>query len=70
MKKSWVIIKWTFAYAGKQIGDISIWETDEYQIWGSPAYEVLGYFDGSFKDAKKEVKIKHKIGANKKWKNI
>ena len=54
--KSWVIIKWTLAYAGKQVGDISIWETDEYQIWGSPAYKVLGYFDGSFKDAKKEVK--------------
>ena len=54
--KSWVIIKWTLAYAGKQVGDISIWETDDYQIWGSPAYEVLGYFDGYFRGCKKTSK--------------
>ena len=63
--KSWVIIKWIrntdFVSAGKiikgnQVGSISVWETDDYQIWDSPAYEVLGYFDGNFKDAKKQAK--------------
>ena len=63
--KSWVIIKWIrntdFVSAGKiikgnQVGCISVWETDDYQIWDSPAYEVLGYFDGYFADAKKQAK--------------
>ena len=40
---------------GKKNGSISIWQTDNYQIWDSPAYEVLEYFDGSFKDARKYV---------------
>lgn len=63
--KSWVIIKWLkdigFTSGGKyvkgnQVGSISVWQTDDYQIWDSPAYEVLGYFDGSFRDAKKYAK--------------
>lgn len=53
--KSWVIIKWVMNVEGKKNGSISIWQTDNYQIWDSPAYEVLEYFDGSFKDAKKYV---------------
>jgi len=62
--KSWVIIKWIrntdFVSAGKivkgnKVGSISVWETDDYQIWDSPAYKVLGYFDGYFKDAKKQA---------------
>tara|TARA_R100000278_G_C5471882_1_gene164765 strand:+ start:325 stop:510 length:186 start_codon:yes stop_codon:yes gene_type:complete len=53
--KSWVIIKWVMNVYGKKNGSISIWQTDNYQIWDSPAYEVLGYFDGSFKDARKYV---------------
>ena len=39
----------------KKNGSISIWQTDNDHIWGSPAYEVLGYFNGSFKDARKYV---------------
>ena len=63
--KSWVIIKWIrntdFVSAGKiikgnHVGSISVWETDDYRIWDSPAYEVLGYFNGYFKDAKKQAK--------------
>jgi hypothetical protein len=63
--KSWVILKWLrntdFVSGGKhikgnQVGDISIWQTDDDHIWDSPAYEVLGYFDGSFRDAKKYAK--------------
>ena len=63
--KSWVIVKWIrntdLVSAGKGIkgnpeGSISIWETDDYQIWDSSAYQVLGYFDGYFKDAKKQAR--------------
>ena len=56
--KSWVIIKWVMNVEGKKNNSISIWQTDNDHIWGSPAYEVLGYFDGSFRDVKKYVREK------------
>tara|TARA_Y100000004_G_scaffold177765_1_gene219673 strand:+ start:549 stop:725 length:177 start_codon:yes stop_codon:yes gene_type:complete len=54
--KNWVIIKWVMNVEGKKNGDISIWQSWDDHIWGSPAYEVLGYFDGSLRDAKKYAK--------------
>ena len=43
MKKQWVIIQ-------TNKGQIKAWR-DYGQAWGSPAYEVLGYFTGSARQA-------------------
>lgn len=43
--KSWVIVKF-------KDNHVEIWrDYDDGFIWGSPLYEVLGYFDGSYKQA-------------------
>jgi len=44
MKKEWVIVKFTN-------NKIEIWR-DYGTIWGSALYEVLGYFTGSYIDAR------------------
>lgn len=53
--KSWVIVKF-------KDNHIKIWrDYDDGFIWGSPLYEVLGYFDGSYRQAQeysKELLIK------------
>ncbi len=41
--KSWVIIR-------DNAGRLKIWR-DYGTAWGSPAYTVLGYFDGSRREA-------------------
>ena len=46
--KSWVILRMI------NTGIIHIWrDYDNGTIWDSPIYEVLGYFEGSYRDAKK-----------------
>ena len=48
--KSWVIVKF-------KDQSIKIWrDYDDGSTWGSPLYEVLGYFDGSFKQAREYSK--------------
>jgi len=50
MIKSWVIVKF-------RNNKIEIWrDYDDGFIWGSPLYQVLGFFDGSFKQAKEYSK--------------
>jgi len=47
--KDWVLIL-------HNNGKIEAWRDYDY-IWGSPIYEVLGYFTGSHKEALKEAKL-------------
>ena len=44
--KSWVIVKFSN-------GKIKVWRDYGDIAWGSATYEVLGYFDGSYEDARK-----------------
>ena len=48
-QKDWVLIL-------HNDGKIEAWRDYDY-IWGSPIYEVLGYFTGSHKEALKEAKL-------------
>lgn len=44
MLKEWVLIKFND-------GRLKVWRNYEGDIWGSPLYEVLDYFTGSYRDA-------------------
>ena len=48
MMKTWVIVK-------MNSGTVKIWR-DYGTAWGSPAYRVLGYFQGAHKAARDFVK--------------
>jgi hypothetical protein len=48
--KSWVLLKFV------QTNKLGVWRTHEENIWDSPIYEVIGYFDGSFREAMKHGK--------------
>ena len=51
--KSWVLLKMApgrTEWEKKNAGTIQAWR-DYGTAWGSPAYTVLGYFDGSHRDA-------------------
>jgi hypothetical protein len=55
MDKAWVIVKFNnhpHNERHNQQNKIKIWR-DYGEIWGSVIYEVLDYFNGSYKDAKK-----------------
>ena len=49
MRKSWVIL----LFNDKKL---KIWRTYEDNIWDSPLYTVMGYYDGSHRDAVKFAK--------------
>ena len=49
MRKSWVIL----LFNDKKL---KVWRTYEYNIWHSPLYTVMGYYDGSYRDAVKFAK--------------
>ena len=51
MNKSWVIVRMN-ERSGVG-GSIKIWRTYDGDIWGSPLYTVLGYYDGSYRDAQR-----------------
>ena len=44
MKRNWVVVQ-------LNNGHVKIW-SDYGQAWGSPAYEVLGYFEGTYAEAR------------------
>ena len=46
MRKSWVIL----LFNDKKL---KVWRTYEGNIWGSPLYTVMGYYDGSYRDAQR-----------------
>ena len=46
MTKGWVIVKFSN-------GKIKVWRDYGDMTWGSAMYEVLGYFDGNYADAKR-----------------
>ena len=52
MVKSWVVVKFVQDAATAKAGAVKAWRTysDDY-VWGSALYEVIGYYDGSHKDA-------------------
>jgi hypothetical protein len=50
--KSWVVIKHT--ESGGREGAYSIW-ADYGTVWGSPSYEVIGYYP-TYKEARQLVK--------------
>ncbi len=50
LKKSWVIVKFNNETKPK------VWR-DYGTAWGSPAYTVLGYFDGTHKEARREARL-------------
>ena len=49
MRKSWVIL----LFNDKKL---KVWRTYEDNIWDSPLYTVMGYYDGSYRDAVKFAK--------------
>ena len=57
LPKTWVIVKFNDHVHNKrhnQQNQIRIWrDYGDGHVWGSAIYEVLDYFDGSYKDAKK-----------------
>tara|TARA_R110002012_G_scaffold19114_1_gene69458 strand:- start:62 stop:259 length:198 start_codon:yes stop_codon:yes gene_type:complete len=56
MDKTWVIIKFNnhpHNEMHNQQNKIRIWRDYGDTIWGSAIYEVLDYFNGSHRDAKK-----------------
>jgi len=44
MTKTWVIIKYN-------TGKISVWRDYGDVAWGSSIYEVLGYYNGTYREA-------------------
>ncbi len=48
--KNWVLIK-------SNNGVVKAWRDYGDVAWGSPAYTVLGYFAGPYKDAIREAKM-------------
>ena len=56
--KEYVVIKWVQAHPGKprpKVGQYECWATYPGWVWGSPAYEVMGYFP-SIKAARQGVR--------------
>ena len=51
--KEWVIIKFND-------GRLKVWRNYDGDIWGSPIYQVLDYFTGSYKDAMAQARRKAK----------
>jgi len=51
--KEWVIIKFND-------GRLKVWRNYDGDIWGSPLYQVLDYFTGSYKDAMAQARRKKK----------
>jgi len=49
MRKSWVIL----LFNDKKL---KVWRTYEGDIWDSPLYTVMGYYDGSYREAMKFAK--------------
>ena len=49
MRKSWVIL----LFKNKKL---KVWRTYENKIWDNPLYTVMGYYDGSYRDAVKFAK--------------
>ena len=45
MKRNWVVVRFNN-------GRVKLWR-DYGQAWGSPAYEVLGYFEGTYSEARR-----------------
>ena len=54
MKKSWVIV--LMSHRSGVGGSIKVWRTYEGNIWDSPLYTVMGYYDGSYREAMKFAK--------------
>jgi|TARA_Y100000310_G_scaffold261138_1_gene270365 hypothetical protein len=48
LPKNWVIVRFND-------GIVKVWR-DYGTAWGSPTYAVLGYFTGSYRDARKYAK--------------
>jgi len=48
MFKSWVIVRFTKTHGGA----VKVWR-DYEETWGSSIYTVIGYFDGTYRDALK-----------------
>jgi len=56
MDKTWVIVKFNNHMENIRFNNqnkIKIWRDYGDHVWGSALYEVLDYFDGSYKQAKK-----------------
>ena len=54
MKKSWVIV--LMGHRSDVGGTVAVWRTYEGDIWDSPLYTVMGYYDGSYREAMKFAK--------------
>ena len=55
LPKTWVIVKFNNHMENvrlNQVNKIKIWRDYGDIAWGSAIYEVLDYFDGSYKQAK------------------
>ena len=48
LAKKWVIVRFCKGHR-----PVKVWR-DYGQAWGSPLYEVLGYFSGARRDARKQ----------------
>ena len=54
MMKSWVIV--LMGHRSGVGGSIKVWRTYEGDIWDSPLDTVMGYNDGSYREAMKFAK--------------
>ena len=57
--KSWVIVKFNNHIDNIEsncVNTIKIWPDYDY-AWGSSIYKVLGYYDGSYNNARKYAKL-------------
>jgi len=55
IEPTWVVIKLKIDCSTGKTGNIKAWRDYGDVAWGSPLYEVLGYYKGSHKNAIKNA---------------